>query len=197
MRRIIAMLAVAMFAGACGASTGVLPSPSPAASPITTPTQTPSPSPSPSPLPTPSPTAPAGFACTSTSGGAVAASAVTAARVGQHPGYDRFVIEFGAGVPSYSVTIQSKPIFVRAPKGDTVTLDGTSGVRIVVHSVTNWMSYAGPTAFHPGYPYLRQAMQTENFEGYQQWALGVRGSACLRVFTLGSPSRLVVDVVGI
>jgi hypothetical protein len=37
----------------------------------------------------------------------------------------------------------------------------------------------------------------ENFEGYQQWALGTQGTPALRVFTLGSPSRLVVDVSAI
>jgi hypothetical protein len=78
-----------------------------------------------------------------------------------------------------------------------VTLEGTGGVLIVVHSVTNWRSYPGPASFHPGYPYLREALQVENYEGHQQWALGVLGAACLRVAIFNSPSRLVVDVVGI
>jgi hypothetical protein len=122
---------------------------------------------------------------------------VTTVRVGQHDGYDRFVIEFGGGVPNYSVTLQSNATFVRSPRGDQVTLEGTSGVLIVIHSVTNWTSYSGPTGFQPGYPYLRQAVQVENFEGYQQWALGVQGTPCLRVAMFTSPSRLVVDVAAI
>ncbi len=36
----------------------------------------------------------------------------------------------------------------------------------------------------------------ENFEGVQQWALGVQGNASLRVYELSEPSRLVVDVSG-
>jgi hypothetical protein len=78
-----------------------------------------------------------------------------------------------------------------------VTLEGTAGVRIVVHSVNNWTSYSGPTAFHPQYPYLRQAQQMENYEGYQQWGLGIQETPCLRVSTMASPSRLVVDIAAI
>lgn len=140
---------------------------------------------------------PSGFVCSSASGGTVNSSTVTTIRVGQHDGYDRFVIEFGSGVPNYSVTPQSNPTFTRSPRGDQVTLEGTSGVLIVIHSVANWTSYSGPTSFHPGYPYLRQAVQVENFEGYQQWALGVQGTPCLRVAIFTSPSRLVVDIAGI
>jgi hypothetical protein len=149
------------------------------------------------PATTPSPTPPSGFGLGSISGGAVGGADVTAVSVSHQSAYDRFVIEFSAGVPNFSVTPQTTATFTRSPKGDQVTLQGTSGVLIVVHSVTNWSSYAAATSFQPGYPYLRQALQVENFEGYQQWALGVQGTAYVRVMTLGSPDRLVVDVVGI
>jgi hypothetical protein len=124
-------------------------------------------------------------------------STVTDVIVGQHPGYDRFVIDFGGGVPAYTVTRQQGTTFTRSPKGDQVTLEGTAGVLIVIHSVNNWATYSGPTAFHPRYPFLRQALQVENYEGYQQWALGIQGSPCLRVFTLTGPNRLVIDVAAI
>jgi hypothetical protein len=149
------------------------------------------------PATTPSPTPPSGFGLGSISGGSVGGADVTAVSVGNQPGYDQFVIEFNRGVPSYSVAPQTNATFTRSPKGDQVTLQGTSGVLIVVHSVTNWSSYTAPTSFHPGYRYLRQVLQVEDFEGYQQWALGVQGRAYARVVALGSPDRLVVDVVGI
>ena len=123
-------------------------------------------------------------------------SSVTGVTVGQHPGYDRFVVEFGAGVPSFLVALQTSPTFTRSPKGDTVTLEGTSGVLVTVHSVTNWTAYTGPTSMHPAYPLLREAQLVENYEGYQQWALGVTGSACPRVAVFSDPSRLVVDICG-
>jgi hypothetical protein len=127
----------------------------------------------------------------------VASSEVATARVGQHPGYDRFVIEFAGGVPPYAVTPQSTTAFTRSPRGDQVILEGTSGVLVKIHSVTNWTAYTGPTGFLPRYPYLRQAMLVENYEGYQQWALGVNGAACVRVAVYSSPGRLVVDVATI
>lgn len=181
---------------ACGSATGLRPSPVPSASPSPLPTASPSASPSETPSPTaaPSLTPPTGFACTAASGGTASGSAVTAVRVGQHAGYDRFVIEFGGAIPSYSVTPQSGATFTRSPKGDRVTLEGTSGVLIVVHPVTNWTTYSEPIAFRPGYPALRQALLVENFEGYQQWALGIEGTSCLRVAAFNSPNRLVVDI---
>ena len=65
---------------------------------------------------------------------------------------------------------------------------------ITMHSVNNWTSYSGPTEFHPQYRFLRQAQQVQNYEGYQTWALGIQGTACLRILTLAAPSRLVVDI---
>lgn len=207
MKRLIGVLGAMLVVSACAASPIAQQSPSaeptqtssPSAEPSPSPTPTPTPTPSSSPTPTaaPSPTAPAGFAAANFSGGAVASSTVTAVRVGQHDGYDRLVIEFSGGVPSYTVTRQSTSTFTRSPRGDQVTLQGSAGVLIVVHSVTNWTAYTGPTAFHSGYPYLKEAVQVENFEGYQQWALGIQGTPYLRVFTLSSPSRLVVDVAAL
>jgi hypothetical protein len=190
MKKLFAALALTVLLTACGATsgTGVRPTPTPSATPSATASASESPSASPSP--------PSGFGLGSISGGSVSGADVTAVRVGHQSGYDRFVIEFSAGVPNFSVTPQTAATFTRSPKGDQVTLEGTSGVLIVVHSVTNWSSYSAPTSFQPGYPYLRQALQVENFEGYQQWALGVQGTAYVRVMTLGSPDRLVVDVVG-
>lgn len=182
-----------------GASPAVSTSPSATAAetPSPTPTSPPSASPSTSPIPTPSPTPPAGFVCGTVTGGNVAGSTVSTVRVGQHAGYDRFVIEFAAGVPAFTVAPQGTTTFTRSPKGDQVTLEGNSGVLVTVHSVTNWIGYNGPVAFLPRYPFLRQAILVENYEGYQQWALGVRGTACVRVAVYDSPSRLVVDVAGI
>lgn len=204
MRRVLAALFVSgLLMTACGSATGSRPSPTPtpplSPAPSASPTANPTPTPvtSPSPTAAPSPTPPSGFVCTTVSGGEVSTSTVATVRVGQHPGYDRFVIEFGSGVPSYSVTPQKNAAFSRSPKGDQVTLEGTDGVLIVIHSVTNWTSYPGPSAFHPGFPYLRQAMLVENYEGYQQWALGIQGTPCLRVAVFNSPARLVVDIAAI
>lgn len=201
MRKTLVGVLVIGLLTACGTATGQNPSPSPSLSPTPaaspSPSASPTPSATPSPTPVASPTPPAGFVSTAVSGGAVASSTVTTVRVGAHPGYDRFVIEFGGSVPSYTVTPQGSSTFTRSPRGDRVTLEGTGGVLIVVHSVTNWTTYSGPTAALPRDPYLRQVLLVENYEGYQQWALGIQGAPWIRVTTLGSPARLVVDVATI
>ena len=146
---------------------------------------------------TPQPTSqlPAGFTCADASGGSeLAGSNVVGFRIGQHDGYDRLVIEFSGAIPGYKVQLRSGTSFTDSPRGQTVTLSGTNGVLVVVHPVFNWTSYSGPFASKPDFPILREARQIENFEGYQQWALGIQGTPCLRVTTLASPSRLVVDV---
>lgn len=136
-----------------------------------------------------------GFKCADSAGGSVTDSTVVDASVGRHEGYDRFVIGFGGGVPSYEVArLQNPTVESGGGRGGKVTLDGTTAVTITMHSVNNWASYSGPTEFHPQYPFLRQAQQVQNYEGYQTWALGIQGTACLRIVTLASPSRLVVDI---
>jgi len=185
----------------CGptSTTFVSSTPTPTSSASSSPTATASPvaSSSPSDTPTPQPTSAllAGFTCADASGGSEqTGSDVVGVRVGQHDGYDRLVIEFSGPIPSYKVQRRSGTSFTASPRGQTVTLRGTNGVLVVVHPIFNWTSYSGPSTFQPDYPVLREARQVENFEGYQQWALGIQGTPCLRVTTLTSPSRLVVDM---
>ena len=184
----------------CGptSSTFVSSAPTPTTSASFSPTATASPVPSSSPstTPTPQPTSAllAGFTCADTSGGSEqTGSNVVGVRVGQHDGYDRLVIEFSGPIPSYNVQRRSGTTFTASPRGQAVTLRGTNGVLVLLHPIFNWTD-SGPSDFQPDYPVLREARLVENFEGYQQWALGIQGTPCLRVTTLTSPSRLVVDV---
>jgi hypothetical protein len=121
---------------------------------------------------------------------------VTDVRVGGHTGFDRFVMQFNAPIPHYTVKSQNSPVFTVLPKGTKVTLDGTAGVLVTVKP-ENWEAYTGPTAMRPGLPFLKQAKMVQNFEGTMQWGLGIQGSPCLHVTTLTSPPRLVVDVAGV
>src|ERR1700737_3540755 len=202
-RRASNLVAVLFALGLVGC--GGPPPPSPPPSPTATSSRSPSPpatatpqeSPSPTATATPQPTSqlPAGFTCADASGGSEqAGSNVVGVRIGQHDGYDRLVIEFSGAIPSYKVQLRSGTSFTESPRGQTVILSGTNGELVVVHPVFNWTPNSGPFAFKPGFPILREARQIENFEGYQQWALGIKGTPCLRVTTLASPPRLVVDV---
>jgi hypothetical protein len=116
------------------------------------------------------------------------------ARVAAQAGYDRFVLQFDTLVPTYTVKRQPTPSFPLGASGQTITLSGTSGVLVRVHSATGANTYTGPTDFtHAEYPVLKEARQTEDFEGYVSWGLGLGKAACMRTFTLAEPPRLVVD----
>jgi hypothetical protein len=134
------------------------------------------------------------FACSDASGGKTGVANVTAARVGQQAGFDRFVLQFDSAVPSYSVKRQASPVFTLGGSGQPITLSGTSGALVRVHSATGANTFTGSTDLsHGEYQVLKEARQTEDFEGYVAWGLGLSKQACMRTFTLIDPPRLVVD----
>ncbi|HYR50316.1 MAG TPA: hypothetical protein VES90_09045 [Candidatus Eisenbacteria bacterium] len=134
------------------------------------------------------------FACADAAGGKAGVASVTTARVAAQVGYDRFVLQFDALVPSYTVKRQPTPTFAFGGSGQTITLSGTSGVLVRVHPAYAANTFTGPTDLtHGEYPVLKEARQTEDFEGYVSWGLGLGKAACMRTFTLTDPSRLVVD----
>jgi hypothetical protein len=135
------------------------------------------------------------FACADAGAGKSGVAAnVTAVRVGEQPDLDRFVLQFDGPVPTYTVKRQAKPTFVLSPSGQTITLSGTTGVLVRVHSATEANTYTGPTDFsHPEFLIIKEARLTEDFEGYVSWGLGLGQASCLRTYTLSNPSRLIVD----
>lgn len=134
------------------------------------------------------------FVCADASGGKTGVANAIAARVGESTGYDRFVLQLDSIVPSYVVKRQAKPVFPLGASGQTVTLIGVAGVLVSVHSATGASSFTGSTDFqHPEFQVLVEARQTEDFEGTYSWGLGLSHPACMRVFTLQDPARLVVD----
>jgi hypothetical protein len=144
--------------------------------------------------PTPPGTNLPAFACADGGGGKTGVANLVSARVAAQLGYDRFVLQFDTVVPTYTVKRQPSPAFPSGGSGQTITLSGTSGVLVRVHSATGANTYTGPTDFtHGEYPVLKEARQTEDFEGYLSWGLGLGKAACMRTFTLLDPPRLVVD----
>jgi hypothetical protein len=136
------------------------------------------------------------FACADAGGGKTGVANVQVARVNEPrvSAFDRFVLQFDAAVPSYTVTRQASPVFPFGPSGQTITLSGTAGVLVRVHSATGANTFTGSTDLtHPEYPILKEARQTEDFEGYVSWGLGLSKAACMRAFTTTGPGRLVVD----
>jgi hypothetical protein len=89
---------------------------------------------------------------------------------------------------------QAKPVFIQGGSGQTITLSGTSGVLVNLRSASQSATYSGPTDFtQAGFAVLKEARLTQDFEGTVSWGLGLSSPACMRVFTLTGPSRLVID----
>lgn len=120
---------------------------------------------------------------------------VSDVRTGTHPGYDRITITFNNGGPhSVEVRTQNNATFTEGASGRTVTLRGDSGLQVIITGADEHTAYSGSLDFKTGYSKLVEARQVEDFEGVVQWGLGVSGSACYRVFSLGNPDRVVIDV---
>lgn len=119
----------------------------------------------------------------------------TTARVGGQSAFDRIVFEYaGTALPSLSVTSATPP-FSTDPKGAVLAVSGKVFLHIVFRNVPGIVSaYSGPKSFKAGLPVLTDLELSGDFEGVQQWVAGLSGQACVRVFTLTSPSRLVLDL---
>jgi hypothetical protein len=144
----------------------------------------------------PSASAGTGFSCSNVSGGAAGfIGHITDVRVGQHATYDRFVIQFrGVRVPVFHATRQSNSQFTTEGTGRTVTLRGHAGIHVNLPRATGVGTYHGPLDFRPPFQQLREARELGDFEAVTNWGLGLHRQSCMRVFTLQSPGRLVVDV---
>ena len=193
MRLALALLAALSILTACGAevtsSAAVSPGGTAAAN-----ASGPRISPPPVAPPTPPGTNLPDFACSDASGGKIGVANAIAARVSEVSAYDRFVLQFDSIIPTYTVKRQDKPVFPMGASGQTVTLSGTSGVLVSVHSATGATTFTGSTDLvHPEFQIVKEARETQDFEGYISWGIGLSKPTCMRVFVLDDPARLVVD----
>jgi hypothetical protein len=135
------------------------------------------------------------FTCTDQSGGvAGAAATVYNVKVAHHDGYDRLVIGFPTAnaMPQYQLTRQATSQFVRDASGQPVTLDGSSGIRVVLRNAD--ITPGVPTDLKPELPAIREVAQIGNFERVVSYGVGLASPACFRVLELSGPTRLVIDV---
>lgn len=134
------------------------------------------------------------FACADASGGKTGVANTIAARIANQPTYDRFVLQFDPIVPTYTVKRQPKPVFPLGASGQDTSVQGNAGVLVTVHSATGATTFQGSTdIIQSQNKILVEAKQTQDYEGYVSWGLGLARAACMRVFTLPDPARLVVD----
>jgi len=192
--RIGLALALLSILAACGPSLAPSATVSPASADVPSSASGPRISPPPVTPPTPPGTNLPAFACADASGGKTGVANTITSRVAEQQGYDRFVLQFDPIVPTYTVKRQAKPVFTEGASGQSVTLTGKAGVLVTVHSAQGTTTFTGsPDILTPGYKVLLEAKQTQDFEGYVSWGLGLSQPACMRVFVLDGPARLVVD----
>jgi hypothetical protein len=136
-----------------------------------------------------------GFVCHTQEGGTKGVSGhVTRIRMARHATYDRFVVQFRERrVPPFEVHRQRTSTFVMDASGRVIHLLGHAGIGVRFEPATGFGSYHGPRTFVPRFPQLREARETGDFEAVYQWGLGVHRNSCIRVFTLNSPARLIID----
>jgi hypothetical protein len=140
----------------------------------------------------PSPGAP--FACsTPASGGTAGTSNLSGVQAAAQTGYDRIMLQFTGPVPQYNVRSEGAPVFL-TDTGLPTTLQGNSGVLIVLHGSQSKGSYTGPSDLLPRLGDLVEAKQIGDSSGTVQWGVGLAKPACFRVQVLTNPSRLEVDV---
>jgi hypothetical protein len=164
-----------------------------------TPTATPSLSPSPSPAQTPPDSSLPAFVCAgpvSLAGtGSPLVAFVDAVRSGTHPGYDRVTIEFSNGEPgNVDMSPHAGTTFTQGASGQQVTLQGSTGLLVIIHGADEHTAYSGSIDIKPGYSVLVELRQVEDFEGTVEWGLGLSKTACYREFYLTNPARLVIDI---
>jgi hypothetical protein len=197
---VVSVLVVASFnRHQTGVLPGTAPTPTPSASPSSVATATPSVAPSPVPSATPPDSNLPAFVCAgpvSLAGTQTPTVAfVDALRTGTHTGYDRVTIEFNNGEPAnVDLSSHDGTTFTQGASGQQVTLQGTTGLLVIIHGADQHTSYSGPTDIKPGYSVLLELRQTEDFEGTVQWGFGLAKVACYRAFFLTSPARVVIDI---
>jgi hypothetical protein len=95
-------------------------------------------------------------------------------------------------MPPYQLTQQATSHFVRDASGQPVTLDGSAGIRAVIHNAD--ITVGAPTDLRPQLPAIREVAQIGNFERVVSYGVGLATPACFRVLELSGPTRLVIDV---
>ena len=108
------------------------------------------------------------------------------------PGFDRIVFDFSGGIPSYDLTRQESPTFVKDASGQSVTLDGSAGIKLIFRDA-DVQGVADDQK--PNLPAVREIAQLGNFERVLSYGIGLSSSQCVRVLELANPTRLVVDII--
>jgi hypothetical protein len=123
---------------------------------------------------------------------------MTNIRTGLNTGFDRVVLDMTGSQPGVNYTMVDE--LIADGSGEIVWLTGEFFVSVVAnparaHDDNGNPTYTGPQKFRTRN--LRNVMAvavTGDFEAYLSIGLGIRYQSWVRVFTLASPTRVVIDV---
>ncbi len=123
---------------------------------------------------------------------------LTNIRTGLHPGYDRVVLDWSGPAPSVQAT--NVEDLISDGSGEVFFLTGEHFIQVVntvasAHDNNGNRSYTNASPFRTRN--LRNVMAVavvSDYEGYVTIGLGTRTRTWVRVSTLTSPTRVVIDV---
>jgi hypothetical protein len=128
-----------------------------------------------------------------------AAVTVTDVRVGRQQGFDRVVLEVGGtGVPGWDV--RYVPEALSQGSGDGVAVAGAQTLRVTVTGAglpddTGVVPYSGPDRVRAAdTEVVTEAVFDGTFEGTSVAFVGTTARLPFRVYSLGSPTRVVLEV---
>jgi hypothetical protein len=130
--------------------------------------------------------------------GVMVQSQVRAVRAGQHPCFDRLVIDIGKGdKPGYRVRYVRQ--IVQDPSGNVIPVRGHAKLLITVMApaAPSFPANSHHLADVAGFASFRQIVGAGSFEGLTSIGAGIRVKLPFRVFEVRDPgykTRLVVDV---
>ena len=131
-----------------------------------------------------------------TASAATAVPTLTQIRATHHPGYDRLVFEFRGRVPTHhSARYVSQVV---GPSGLPVHIVGSALLRVqfsptLGHNAQGGITY-GPAGRTYALPNIIQVVNAEDFEAVLSFGVGLARQGPFHMFTLTSPSRVVIDV---
>ena len=114
--------------------------------------------------------------------------------MGAGAGFDRLVIQFDRAIPLYQLQSNSGgTTFTNGAGGAPTTVAGSFGMQLQVNGLTGPNSYPHGTDLVRAYPVLKEVRLVGDSQGTASLAIGLSGTVCPRLSTLGGPPRLVID----
>jgi hypothetical protein len=126
-------------------------------------------------------------------GGTTSRATITDVRVGTHTGYDRVVVEFTGGMPTYKLVWQDPTTFVGPASGIPISVAGAAGLHLYIYGMDIPPTYQHGTNMSPNYSVLKQVVVLGVFEGQADVAIGLGRAVCPTVTVMSGPTRLVID----